>query len=336
MRDKQLFVMVEPESIQNSGRYRMNWEILKACIEFCGGEVITLEASFNYDIGESPKDKEQKDSCKEVFVRDPLFIIPEKHVAFAPEASSLPDQIRLLGILTKLPEHKYIIEQVPAFFEGGNLLYSPKHNIIFQGREIPETSEDKCEIGTEESRSLLERHSGISVIPVEISPKHIDKVYHLDLMMSILPNGEALVIKDFLTKKSLENVKKIFGADNVIEIPFTNGVANPANLISVGNNLVMPSCSDALYINLRDKGYNVITPKSVTIDNILSKFVISRLQQKGYDMQNTSELLSRTSFQIEDGAVRCLVQEITPNTSLTNTSTPPQTNKPQQTPEKGL
>lgn len=169
---------------------------------------------------------------------------------------------------------------IDAFFEGGDIFVDPRKGIILVGDD--QRTNDR-------TRGLVEHNQRLSTAFTEITGKRPITIerpysldgkgrddgerYHLDCFMALLPKGELLVDPRYTTPKSLEVLKGLYGENLIVIGPEnpttttgpvgTGQVPNyTANLVAVGNQLLMPTCSSALKATLEGRGYTVVTAQN--------------------------------------------------------------------------
>ena len=230
-RSPQVF-MVQPDTYHSDpeGLVRARWEILRAFIEASGGKVVALAPS------------EQTQVSRELYIRDRMFLIPEKKLAVISKQEG--HQALLNQAQVKLRKLGYQIRYMNEKIEGGNLLYHPD-GYILQGAY---SHDDRTKLGSEAARKELEEVTGIPVISVKIPnpedyphfnpSQHVtqERFFHLDLMANVLPDGKIFIPENYLYKDELEKeIERVTGKKPAfVELPF----AHPVNFIQVGDNII--------------------------------------------------------------------------------------------------
>lgn len=168
---------------------------------------------------------------------------------------------------------------VDAYFEGGDVLYDARKDILFVGHG----QDSAYPLSAHELKQLkgelhAETGASVTVIDRPFSGAHPDASlsyrFHLDTFMALLPNGEMLVDPRYTSEQSMNTLQTIYG-DNLLRIPkeeatMAIGVNNSTymanyapNLVSVGMTLVMPTCCHPLKRLLKQRGYSVVTAQDI-------------------------------------------------------------------------
>ena len=227
----QLF-MVRPDEYNSDpeGLVKARWDILRAFIEASGGEPIILSPS------------EQKKASRELYIRDRMFLIPEKKLAIISRQEH--NQSVLSQAKIKLQQQGYQIKYMNEKIEGGNVIYHPD-GYILQGSY---SQDDLSKLGTEKARKELEELTGVPVVSVRVPRRedyadfnenhHVtqERFFHLDLMANVLPDGKIFMPESYPYKAALEkDIEAVTGSKpSIVELPF----GHPINYIQVGDNII--------------------------------------------------------------------------------------------------
>jgi arginine dihydrolase len=103
---------------------------------------------------------------------------------------------------------------------------------------------------------VVEDVFGMPAVVVELADP---RFYHLDTAMSVLANGEIMYFDGALTEAGRHALFERVAAEYRIEASEADACRMAANCISLGNIIVMSSCSDDLQHRLSWRGYTVWT-----------------------------------------------------------------------------
>ncbi len=248
-----------------------NWEVLRDTIIGAGGTVI------NHVVGQV--------FPTQVYDRDAALIIGKQ--AVVPDPKKLKEALLVVhgydqkertavveGTHAFLKNHGLELKTLSGFtFEGGDTVVSEKNNTIFMGMNFYNMGQE------EKAVQAMSAATGMKVVPVpmpQAKPRVITlselaslkptdthpPYYHLDTYMSVLPNGEVLINPKGTTAEGLALIKNTVGEKNIILVNNEHDqLGYAANLVNVGNTLIMPTASKELRKTLEDRGYRVITPE---------------------------------------------------------------------------
>ena len=110
-------------------------------------------------------------------------------------------------------------------WEGGDVVSLPSGRAMFLGYGFR---------SSRESAAWLERHAGVPVYPLELCDEHL---YHLDMALSILPDGTALVCETAFTPEALRVLERAQGIRQVIPVPREDALVFGLNMVPVGTTL---------------------------------------------------------------------------------------------------
>jgi N-dimethylarginine dimethylaminohydrolase len=135
-------------------------------------------------------------------------------------------------------------------FEGaGDALFSSDRKRLFMGYGFRTDFEAKAALDW-----IFDTH-GTIVIPLRlVDPRW----YHLDTAFCPLDTGEALWYPGAFDEYSQSIVEAWYG-DKLITVSEEDALMFACNAVSVGEYIVMPKQTDALYFELADRGYKVLT-----------------------------------------------------------------------------
>jgi N-dimethylarginine dimethylaminohydrolase len=101
----------------------------------------------------------------------------------------------------------------------------------------------------------LEHHVGIPVWPLELRDPHL---YHLDMALSILPDGTALVCPWALTRGALSTLARVSRGHAVIPVRRESALAFGLNLVAIGDTIVLGAGEPHVEALLRALGYRCV------------------------------------------------------------------------------
>lgn len=169
------------------------------------------------------------------------------------------------------------LQKIDSYLEAGDILFDKRKGCIFVGRE---TEFDFIQKKEDQLARLLADATGADIVQID-RESYVHAALrvgggggaHLDLFMAPLPNGEMLCDPRFTNTASMETLQKIYGddlvrigKDNPIGAPTSMGEIaeiRPANLVAVGQTLLMPFCSDALRQDLTRRKYTVVSSQTL-------------------------------------------------------------------------
>lgn len=89
------------------------------------------------------------------------------------------------------------------------------------------------------------------------------RLYHLDMAMSVLDDGTALVCREAFTDAALKRLAAHPDIGSIITVPVSEALAFAVNLVQVGKNIVSGADAPATFRSLEARGYRV---HRVTLD----------------------------------------------------------------------
>jgi len=104
------------------------------------------------------------------------------------------------------------------------------------------------------ARHAIEREFGAPCLPLTLADPHF---YHLDTAFCPLPSGDVLYYPKAFTPAALASIHDRVAPAQRIALGRADAVRFAANAVSVGQAIVMSSCSEALRRKLEDRGYSV-------------------------------------------------------------------------------
>jgi N-dimethylarginine dimethylaminohydrolase len=185
-----------------------------------------------------------------VFVKDTALLLASrgrnrallahfKHAERRPERAARARHYEEQGYAIVADDH-------PHQWEGGDLVKLPSHEGLFLGHGF--RSEYRA-------AAWLERHTGGPVCPIELVDPHL---YHLDMVLAILPDGTALVCSSALAPHSLRVLEQVRGLRRVVVVGPESAHHFALNLVAVGNTVVLGAHDDHIESIVTSLGYRCI------------------------------------------------------------------------------
>jgi N-dimethylarginine dimethylaminohydrolase len=93
------------------------------------------------------------------------------------------------------------------------------------------------------------------VVPLElVNPRF----YHMDTALVPLSYGDALAVRSAFSDDGWRVIRGRVGRDNLIEVPAEDAAMLAANVVCIGNEVLMGRCSAPLEAQLEARGYRVV------------------------------------------------------------------------------
>jgi N-dimethylarginine dimethylaminohydrolase len=132
-----------------------------------------------------------------------------------------------------------------SFFEGGDVVMLPGGRGAFLGYGFRSSSRAARD---------LERFLDREVACIELRDP---RLYHLDMALSVLDDGTALVCAEALTEASLRMVESHPAVRSVLRVPLCEALCFGVNLVQVGRTVVWGARAPATTRALVARGYDV-------------------------------------------------------------------------------
>lgn len=159
-------------------------------------------------------------------------------------------------------EHNHVLS--PHHFEGnGDNLYDQYRDIIWSGY-TKKPGREGAALGRSDKKAhdLLQQTTKVNVVSLEMK----NGFFHIDTAFAPLNGGHILMYPGAFSIEDVRKIRKAACEDFGLEPKDYAICTSPAdaekfacNVISVGNMIVMPECSERLQDRLREKGYCPIT-----------------------------------------------------------------------------
>lgn len=131
-------------------------------------------------------------------------------------------------------------------WEGGDVVMLPSGDGLFLGHGF------RSQFA---AASWLERHVGVPVWPLELSDP---RLYHLDMVLAILPDGTGLVCAEGLTARSLGVLEQVRGVRRLIRVSPDSALRFALNLVAVGDTIVLGSHDPPVEAIVKALGYRCV------------------------------------------------------------------------------
>ena len=132
-----------------------------------------------------------------------------------------------------------------APLEGGDIVMLPGANGAFLGHGFRSSHRAAAD---------LERFLDRDVTAVELCDP---RLYHLDMALSVLDDGTALVCDEALTDAGRRAVERHDGVTSILHVPLEEALHFGVNLVQVGKTLVWGADAPATTRALESRGYHV-------------------------------------------------------------------------------
>jgi N-dimethylarginine dimethylaminohydrolase len=279
-------------------------ETIKAVLESLGVKIEYITNVESPIISRSSMfEKVTRRDC--VFIRDPIFTFHDKELIIICDKMINDSQY----ILPSLPHNYKKLFLKNSYFEGGNMLYSPKSKMLFHGSTPGgfykqsahpnqyDTNNELNKVLKEYDISVygLELHSKIRYNSSGISPAN-NEYYHLDCFMTCLPDNKILILNmDILCPESQAFLREHF---EIIDMKYENYIheafiPNPLCIGTPENYTVLFSyrLPEKCKVLLNIHQIKFITPSTLEsrekdFDAVFAEKVAKNLQEKGFESAN--------------------------------------------------
>ena len=140
----------------------------------------------------------------------------------------------------------FSVQQSTAALEGGDVVMLPGAKAAFLGH------------GFRSSRAAAEQLGDFldgPVTPLELIDPHL---YHLDVALSVLGDGTALVCEEAFTRESLQRLRAHPSIAEVVPVPRDEALRFGLNLVEAGGTVVMGSRAGTVEQALAARGFSVV------------------------------------------------------------------------------
>jgi N-dimethylarginine dimethylaminohydrolase len=104
------------------------------------------------------------------------------------------------------------------------------------------------------ARRAVEETFGVEVVALELTDP---RFYHMDTALCPLPRGEIMYVPSAFSAAGRAEIRDRARAVELIEIGPADACRLAANAVCVGDNVVMPACSERLRTELETRGYRI-------------------------------------------------------------------------------
>jgi N-dimethylarginine dimethylaminohydrolase len=185
-----------------------------------------------------------------VFVKDPALLLSSRgkyrallarfrHIERRQERSARARYYARQG-------YEIVSDDHGPHWEGGDVVMLPSREGLFLGHGFRSDYS---------ATAWLERHAGVPVWPLELNDPHL---YHLDMVLAILPDGTALVCPSALTAKSLRVLEQVRGLRRLIAVSRESALRFALNLVAIDDTIVLGSHDRHIEVLLNSLGYRCV------------------------------------------------------------------------------
>ena len=185
-----------------------------------------------------------------VFVKDPALLLARSNRKRAVLANfAHPErQAERYARATTLAERGYEIvgEAAGPTWEGGDVVMLPTGDGMFLGHGLR---------SERAAATWLERHASLPVYPLELTTSEL---YHLDMALSVLPDGTALVCPWALTPSALRTLSTTPSIRQVIPVDRALALEFGLNLVTINDTVVIGTSESRVTAIVASLGYRTI------------------------------------------------------------------------------
>jgi N-dimethylarginine dimethylaminohydrolase len=282
---------------ENKARLVEEWRVLKQVIEGLGADVIELDADKDAGYGEVwTRDPALIFPKKNLFITSSNFRNnedEEKRRKLSAEAENISIILRKNGL------KKIDIEE--PMIDGGDVLIDEERGIVFLGyhhgnTELMESTKRAIEGNTGYEVFPIRRNivkDQANYLASKQTRMQSSVFYHLDCGMAKLPRGKYLISESMVDEQTLDRLQNYLSDDLIISKDKLDTIYGKSsergsyvpppdfksrleraddvfqmafNLISIGDTLIMPFCSESLDKDLQKAGFKVVTPQKLGLD----------------------------------------------------------------------
>jgi len=182
-----------------------------------------------------------------VFAKDPALLVqrdssPRALLASMKCRERQPERRARALVYARLG-YDVIDDSAAPHWEGGDTVMSPTGQGMFLGHG-PRSRADAV--------AWLERHLDIPVTPLELVDP---RLYHLDMALTVLPDGCALVCEQALTRESMQRLERAPGIRSVVAVPRSEALGFGLNMVAVGKTVVCGARQPRIAAVLEARGF---------------------------------------------------------------------------------
>ena len=140
-----------------------------------------------------------------------------------------------------------IADEDAPHWEGGDIVMLPNSRGLLLGHG---------ERSTPAAAAWLERHVGVPVTTIELVDPYL---YHLDMALTVLPDGTAIVCGSALSGASLAELEQTPGIRDLFVVEREDALAFALNLVAVGNTIISGATTPNVASIISARGYRLTT-----------------------------------------------------------------------------
>jgi N-dimethylarginine dimethylaminohydrolase len=246
-----VIVMASPASRMRANEM-LGWLILKAKLEAAGAEVREVG---DYNREHNPWVVWTRD--RYVIRADGTVIFPGKahtEAAGPGSAKGFDDAVQVMRQYFTAQGNQTM--RIEGYFEGGNVLQHRQSNTVFVG--VPPVGYTHTpDPAALKDAQLLADALGMKLVPVVLT--QFNPYYHLDTMMSVLPDGSVMIRPEATDKTSLRRVREAVPAEQFLKLaePRKKPDSLATNLLTVNGNVFNSDSQPDMVAFLEKRGFRV-------------------------------------------------------------------------------
>jgi N-dimethylarginine dimethylaminohydrolase len=257
--DAQPFFMqrsyVTPFRYDNSAPYQ--WYMCQLALKAAGFKIITNDA---LDLFHDARGQNLP-----IFTRDTAFILEDKAyiLGFSQYLRRAQNsrQLRKQHIERFYQKQGFTTRHIRDWFgDGGDFVYDVTSTTLFIGIDRKRDAENIKHL-----HAIQNDFPDLNIVPIV---RENYRLYHLDTMLSFLPNGEVIVNKTGFNDDDYKNLKTITAGRKIIPVP-TECEDDPmtCNLVSSDNSVILSCENDYLKKEIDQCGYDVYSPHDFNLNH---------------------------------------------------------------------
>ena len=214
-------------------------------------QILTLHLEQAGARTERPHELDKTREQQEVWVRDPYVMAPNGTALFHADIDDARGNGTLHALIEEFKKRDIPCKQVTSHIEGGDILQHPQSGTVFIGITTDENGMNMKQVS---EAKILARTMGMNLrtIPRTQSATY----YHLDTMMSVLPDGSVMVMPEATNGRGMAAIHDVVNAKDVLEVHAPSDKRSLAlNLITVNKHVFTPSLLPPMEKFLRERGF---------------------------------------------------------------------------------
>jgi phenylacetate-coenzyme A ligase PaaK-like adenylate-forming protein/N-dimethylarginine dimethylaminohydrolase len=186
-----------------------------------------------------------------VFAKDSALLVERRGVKRALLARlRYPERQREASVRAEFYERngfEVVCESSGPSWEGGDTVMLPHGMLLGHG---PRSGKGAAR--------WLEKHAELPVTPVELCDPHL---YHLDMAVTTLPDGTAIVCEEALTPDAMRVLERTPGIRQIATVRRDDALAFGLNLVAIGSTVLAGARVPAIETIVTSRGYRyVVSP----------------------------------------------------------------------------